>query len=77
VRGSLLAHPKIYLFDLGVRNALLRRALDRRRLRGFEALAEHSPTLKRRIVVYLGPRRMKLGGAEVIPLREFLDELPV
>jgi predicted AAA+ superfamily ATPase len=140
-RGSLLAHPKIYLFDLGVRNALLRRPLDRpledergllldhfvatelhrrlgtlwpqaalfhfrtrqgaevdfvvqdgreiwgievkhardvdrRSLRGFEALAEHTPALKRRIVIYLGPRRMKLADAEVIPLREFLDELP-
>jgi hypothetical protein len=52
------------------------READRRSLRGFEALAEHAPTLKRRIVVYLGPRRMKLGDAEVIPLREFLDELP-
>ena len=28
-RASLVAHPKIYLFDLGVRNALLHRPLDR------------------------------------------------
>lgn len=28
-RGKLVAHPKILLFDLGVRNALLRRPLDR------------------------------------------------
>lgn len=28
-RGRLLAHPRLYLFDLGVRNALLRRPLDR------------------------------------------------
>lgn len=28
-RTSLVAHPKHYLFDLGVRNALLRRPLDR------------------------------------------------
>ena len=28
-RASLVAHPKLYLFDLGVRNALLRRPLDR------------------------------------------------
>ena len=28
-RAGLLAHPKIFLFDLGVRNALLRRPLDR------------------------------------------------
>lgn len=27
-RSSLVAHPKIFLFDLGVRNALLRRPLD-------------------------------------------------
>ncbi|MBI3847253.1 MAG: ATP-binding protein [Planctomycetes bacterium] len=28
-RASLVAHPRIYLFDLGVRNALLHRPLDR------------------------------------------------
>ncbi len=28
-RSALVAHPRIYLFDLGVRNALLRRPLDR------------------------------------------------
>jgi uncharacterized protein len=28
-RSSLVAHPKIFLFDIGVRNALLRRPLDR------------------------------------------------
>ena len=28
-RASLIAHPKLYLFDTGVRNALLRRPLDR------------------------------------------------
>jgi predicted AAA+ superfamily ATPase len=27
-RASLMAHPKLYLFDIGVRNALLRRPLD-------------------------------------------------
>lgn len=27
-RGSLVQHPRVYLFDLGVRNALLRRPLD-------------------------------------------------
>jgi uncharacterized protein len=27
-RASLVAHPKLYLFDIGVRNALLRRPLD-------------------------------------------------
>jgi predicted AAA+ superfamily ATPase len=28
-RASLIGHPKVFLFDLGVRNALLRRPLDR------------------------------------------------
>ena len=28
-RASLIAHPKLFLFDIGVRNALLRRPLDR------------------------------------------------
>jgi predicted AAA+ superfamily ATPase len=29
LRSSLVAHPKLFLFDVGVRNALLRRPLDR------------------------------------------------
>lgn len=28
-RASMIQHPKVYLFDIGVRNALLRRPLDR------------------------------------------------
>lgn len=140
-RQSLVSHPKIFLFDLGVRNALLRRPLDhvlederglllehlvafeihRRqdslwpearlfhyrtrhgaevdfvlevgrelwgievkasrttgnvRAAAFDSLAKHAPRLRRRIVVFLGPRRQKLGNIEVLPLNEFLDELP-
>jgi len=140
-RASLVAHPKVLLFDLGVRNALLRRPLDRpldderglllehlvglellrrttglwpeaklfhfrtrhgaevdfvlevgrqvwavevkasrtvdrRDLRGIEALAGRTPRLARRVVVFLGPRRQRLDGAEVLPLQEFLDGLP-
>jgi predicted AAA+ superfamily ATPase len=44
-KGKLIAHPKIYLFDLGVRNALLHRPLDRPQAdeRGllFEQLVAH------------------------------------
>jgi predicted AAA+ superfamily ATPase len=140
-RASLVAHPKLLFFDLGVRNALLRRPLDRpladerglllehfvglellrrttglwpaarlfhfrtrhgaevdwvveadrevwgievkastrvdaRDLRGFESLAQRARRLTRRVVVFLGPRRQKLGEAEAIPLATFLDELP-
>lgn len=140
-RGSLVKHPKIYLFDLGVRNALLRRPLDRplederglllehlvafelhrrlgtiwpgarlyhyrtrsgsevdfvlevdrelwaievkasTRLRpesrsGLASLAERAPRLKRRIVVFLGPRKQILEKVEMLPLMDFFEELP-
>jgi predicted AAA+ superfamily ATPase len=140
-RASIVSHPKVLLFDLGVRNALLRRPLDRplpderglllehlvglellRRSRngwpearvfhfrtrtgrevdyvvevghevwgievkasddvrpaslgGFAALGDRTDRLKRRIVVFLGPRRMAMDDVEVIPLTEFLAELP-
>lgn len=140
-RASLVAHPKVLLFDIGVRNALLRRPLDRalddergmllehlvglelrrregtvwpearvhhfrtrrgaevdyvvslgreqwgvevkasrhvdaRDLKGFAALAAHAPRLSRRIVVYLGTRRQRLDGTEVVPLEDFLEQLP-
>lgn len=139
-RAQIVAHPKLYFFDLGVRNALLRRPLDRclddergllfehliaqevyRRtgtlwpdlalfhyrtrggaevdfvlqigrelwavevkasrsvsrsdLSGMTALAERTKGVKRRIVVFLGPRAQKIEGAEILPLREFLLEL--
>jgi len=140
-RASLVAHPKLLLFDIGVRNAILRRPLDHplgderglllehlvglelarrtsglwpgarlfhfrtrhgaevdyvleagreawgievkasrtvdaRDLRGFDALADRVSRLKRRIVVFLGSRRQKIGNVEAIPLEIFLDELP-
>lgn len=140
-RASIVAHPKLLLFDIGVRNALLRRPLDRpledergillehlvglelarrttgtlpnarlfhfrtrhgaeldyvlevgrelwaievkasrtvdtRDLRSFQALSERTRRLKRRLVVFLGGRRQKMGETEVVPLEGFLDELP-
>ena len=139
-RSGLVRHPRNLLFDLGVRNALLRRPLDRplhdergfllghlvafelyRRLddalprsalffyrtrhgaeidfilevggelwaievksgrrvdrsdlnalRSFQAGGQ---TVKRRIVVFLGPRRQRIDEVEIIPLEEFLAEL--
>lgn len=50
--------------------------VDARDLRGFEALAQRTRRLRRRIVVFLGARRQKLGDAEAVPLATFLDELP-
>ena len=140
-RASLLSHPKIYFFDIGVRNALLRRPLDRylddeqglllehfialelyrrtgtlwpelalshyrtrhgaevdfvmevgrelwavevkssRRvsrtvLRGLRSFAGRAGRVHRSIVVFLGPRRQQLEEVEVLPVEEFLDELP-
>ena len=140
-RAGLLGHPKVYFFDLGVRNALLRRPLDRclederglllehfiahelyRRtgtlwpelalshyrtrhgaevdfvmevgrdlwavevkasrqvsrgsLRGLRSLAERAGRVRRSIVVFLGPRRQRLDEVEVLPVMDFLEELP-
>lgn len=140
-RASLVAHPKLYLFDIGVRNALLRRPLDRplddekglllehliaqelhrrtgtlwpearlfhyrtkhgaevdfvvevgrdlwgievksaRRassdmLTGLESLAARTKRLKRKILVCMTDRRARVGDVEVLPIREFLAELP-
>jgi uncharacterized protein len=140
-RRSLIGHARTFFFDSGVRNALLRRPLDKplederglllehlvaqelhRRVqnswygtrlfhfrdrggaeidfvlevgrelwgievksartlkesprRGFDALEARTQGLKRKIVVFLGPRPQKVEGIEVLPLMTFLDELP-
>lgn len=140
-RAHLIRHGKLFLFDLGVRNALLRRPLDRplddergllvehlvalelhqrlgsgwpdaslyhyrtrhgvevdfvlsfgretwgievkssRRvhtsmLRGLKGLAYRSPEVTRKILVFLGPRPQVVDGVEVLPLEDFLSELP-
>lgn len=140
-RASLVAHPKLLLFDPGVRNALLRRPLDRpldderglllehlvglelrrregtiwpearvqhfrtrrgaevdfvvsigrelwaievkasrhvdaRDLKGLDAFADRAGKVARRIVVFLGARRQRLDRVDVLPLEEFLAELP-
>ncbi len=140
-RAGLVAHPKHFLFDLGVRNALLRRPLDhplpdeqgllfehlvayelvrrtgslwpearvshyrtkhgaevdflleigrevwaievkasRRVSTGvvdaFASVASRSKNLKRKIVVFLGPRTQRMGDIEILPLEGFLQLLP-
>jgi predicted AAA+ superfamily ATPase len=140
-RASLVAHPKLFLFDIGVRNALLRRPLDRcldderglllehfvtqefyrrtatlwpelalyhyrsrhgaevdlvvqigrelwavevkasRQVRrsdlgGIASFAERASRLRRKIVVFLGPRRQTIDGVEILPVTELLHELP-
>ena len=140
-RARLVSHPKLFLFDLGVRNALLRRSLDRpladevgillehfvayelyrrrgylwpevelyyyrtkhglevdfvlevgrelwaievksgrdvrpRALRRLATFAERVPRVERRILVFLGSRRQLIDDVEILPLAEFLEELP-
>jgi predicted AAA+ superfamily ATPase len=140
-RVSLVTHPKIFFFDLGVRNALLRRPLDKpledekgfllehliayevyrrlgtlwpearlyyyrtrhglevdflievgrelwaievkasrqvdpRALRGLKAVREGVRGVKRQIVVFLGARPQEVDGLEVLPLQDFLAQLP-
>jgi len=45
-------------------------------LRGLASFSARTDRVKRRIVVYPGERRQLLDGVEVLPLAEFLDELP-
>ena len=140
-RARLVRHAKLYLFDIGVRNALLRRPLDapldderglllehlvacelhrrlgalwpdaalfhyrtrhgvevdfvlevgrelwgievkasrrvdRGMLRGLDGFAARHDRVRRRLVVFLGPRRQLLDGVEALPLEEFLGLLP-
>ena len=140
-RARLVRHAKLYLFDIGVRNALLRRPLDaaldderglllehlvacelhrrlgtlwpeaalfhyrtrhgaevdfllevgrelwgievkasrrvdRGMLRGLDTLAARTDRIRRRILVFLGPRRQTVDGVEALPLKAFLGLLP-
>lgn len=52
------------------------RRVDRSDLSGLAALADRAGRVKRRIVVFLGPRAQRMDGVEVLPLGEFLSELP-
>jgi predicted AAA+ superfamily ATPase len=140
-RASLIGHPRIYMFDIGVRNALLRRSLHmpspdergylvehlvtyeiyrrladiwpeaklshfrtrsgvevdlvvefenerwaievkaawsatRQDLSGIHAFSDRAKRVMRKIVVFLGPRPLKIDDVEGLPLQMFLDELP-
>ncbi len=140
-RASLIAHAKLYFFDLGVRNAILRRPLDhpldderglllehlvayelhrregtlwpearllhyrtkhgaevdfvlevgrevwgievksgrdvaRGGLSGLDSLEERINSPLRRVVIFLGPRRLNRGKTEFWPLQDFLETLP-
>ena len=49
---------------------------DPRDLRGIAAFADRARRVVRRIVVYLGPRRQSIDGVEILPIEDFLSELP-
>ena len=46
-------------------------------LRGLASFASRSARVKRRIVVFLGERPQLVDGVEILPLADFLAELPV
>ena len=52
------------------------RRVDRGMLRGLNAFSARHDRVRRRIVVFLGPRRQHLDGVEALPLEEFLGLLP-
>ena len=45
-------------------------------LSGFSSVADRTKRVTRKLLIYLGTRRQQIDGVEVLPLREFLDELP-
>ncbi len=45
-------------------------------LRGLASLTARSDRVRRRIVIFQGERRQLLDGVEVLPLADFLEELP-
>jgi hypothetical protein len=45
-------------------------------LTGLQSLAARTKRLKRKILVCMTDRRARLGDVEVLPIREFLAELP-
>ncbi len=53
------------------------RHVDRRDLRGVDAFADRAHKVARKIVVFLGARRQRIDGVEVLPVEQFLAELPV
>jgi hypothetical protein len=52
------------------------RRVDARDLKGLGAFAGRARKVARQIVVFLGARRMRVDGVEVLPVEEFLAELP-
>ena len=52
------------------------RQVDARDLKGVGAFAECARKVARRIVVFLGARSQRLDDVEVLPLEDFLAELP-
>ena len=52
------------------------RRVDRGMLRGLSAFAARNDRVRRRILVFLGPRRQTLNGVEALPLEDFLGLLP-
>jgi len=43
---------------------------------GLNSLAQCTPSLKRKIIIFLGDRRQQWHDVEVLPLWDFLEELP-
>jgi len=52
------------------------RHVDGRDLKGLAAFAEHARKVTRQIVVFLGARRQQIDDVEVLPVEDFLAELP-
>ncbi len=43
---------------------------------GFDSLVQRSRRVRRKIIVFLGDRKQRVNDVEVLPLEDFLQELP-
>ena len=52
------------------------RRVGRSALKGLASFSERTRRLKRKLVVFLGPRKQRINGVDIIPLHRFLEKLP-
>ena len=73
-----VAQPERLEFELRVAGSQTRTIFidDRSGLKGLRSFAERATRVRRSIVVFLGPRKHQLEEVEVLPVSDFLGELP-
>jgi hypothetical protein len=79
IQGLLPAYYGDFVLEIGREIWAIEVKASRRlpgSLAAFDSLAKRTKRLRRRIVVFRGPRPQRLGDVEILPLRDFLQLLP-